>query len=97
MRHLSYNILTIDELKALFNNSTNVESWHAHWPGEVRGPWCRWLQVTEVAPEYEKHVAHKMDDARYATAAMNNLPHLIARIEELEKKVEQYENREFYL
>lgn len=78
---------TIPELKELEKNATQVVGWYPH-PGEggaVRGPFCRWFEVTDVAPEYEKHVASKMDDVRYAAAAMNNLPHLIEMLEKADK------------
>lgn len=68
--------LTADELLALYKKSTDVVSWYAH-PAEVRGPFCRWLTVSEVSPEYEKNVGTRADDAAYAAAAMNNVPYLL--------------------
>lgn len=78
---------TIEEIKELYKLSTMVVGWYSHHPGQVRGPFCRWFEVTDVAPEYQKYVASKADDARYAAAAMNNTPHLIDRIEELESQL----------
>jgi hypothetical protein len=75
---------TIPELKELEKNSTQVVGWYAH-PGQVRGPFCRWFEVTQVAPQYEKHVATQSDDAAYCAAAMNNLPHVIQMLERADK------------
>lgn len=73
---------SIAEIKEFYKNSTQVVGWYAH-PSEVRGPFCRWFTVSDVSPEYEKHVAYKGDDAKYAAAAMNNVIHLIDKIESL--------------
>lgn len=73
-------------LKELSKNATQVVGWYAH-PAQVRGPFCRWFEITEVAPEYEKNVGTRADDAKYCAAAMNYLPKLIERIEELETLV----------
>lgn len=75
---------TIEELKELEKNSTQVVGWYSH-PGQVRGPFCRWFEITPVAPEYEKHVATQSDDSKYCAAAMNNLPYLIQMIERSNK------------
>lgn len=69
--------LDIPALEALYNKSTHVVAWYAH-PAEVRGPFCRWLTVSEVAEQYRKHVGEQSDDTAYAAAAMNSIPHLIA-------------------
>lgn len=74
-------------LKELEAKSTQVVGWYAHHGGQVRGPFCRWFNVTEVAPEYKKNVAAASDDAKFCAAAMNYLPKLIERIEELEALV----------
>lgn len=81
----------LEELKRLKANSTQVVSWYPH-PSEVRGPFGRWLTVEEIPPEYRKNCGSRADDASYAAAAMNCLPDLIARIEELEEllAVEQF-------
>lgn len=71
-------------LKELEKKSTQVVGWYANYGGQVRGPFCRWFEATEVAPEYEKNVGTREDDAKYCAAAMNYLPKLIERIEELE-------------
>jgi len=70
-------------LKELEKNSTQVVGWYANG-GTVRGPFCRWFEVTQVAPEYEKNVGTATDDVKYCAAAMNYLPKLIERVEELE-------------
>jgi hypothetical protein len=81
----------IDELCELYAKSTKVVAWYSHYPGEVRGPFCRWLKVTEVDDQYKKHVAEIGDESRYAAAAMNNLPRLIVNIKQLEKRVAELE------
>lgn len=73
-------------LKDLEKNSTQVVGWYANGH-TVRGPFHRWFEVTKVAPEYEKNVGSMEDDVRYAAAAMNYLPKLIERIEELEAQL----------
>ena len=73
-------------LKELEKSSTQVVGWYANG-GTVRGPFNRWFEVTAVAPEYEKNVASSTDDVAYCAAAMNYLPKLIERIEELEALV----------
>lgn len=81
-----YNGYTIEELKELHKNST-VATWYAH-PGQVRGPFCRWFEVTEVEPQYQKHVAYKGDDTKYCAAAMNALPDMMALVEKQAKEIE---------
>jgi hypothetical protein len=73
----------IQEFKELCKNTTQVVAWYPH-PAEVRGPFCRWLTVSEVAPEYEKNVGTRHDDAKYAAAAMNIAPKLVAYLEKIE-------------
>ena len=83
------NVLTKErlvELREIANNSTWVVGWYAHRT-EVRGPFCRWLTVSEVLPKYEKHVAERSADALFAAAAMNSLVLLLDRIETLEEEV----------
>ena len=85
--HLAKTLLEeIQEFKELCKNATQVVAWYAH-PGQVRGPFSRWFEITEVAPEYEKFVGSRYDDARFAAAAMNLAPKLAARVEELEALV----------
>lgn len=75
-------------LKDLEKKSTQVVGWYANgYGGQIRGPFNRWFNVTEVAPEYQKHCGSAADDAQFAAAAMNYLPILIKRIEELETKL----------
>ena len=74
-------------LKDLEKKSTQVVGWYANYGGQVRGPFNRWFNVTEVAPEYQKHCGSAEDDAKFAAAAMNYLPVLIKRIEELEAQL----------
>lgn len=78
-------------LKELASCATQVVGWYPHGPGDqagtneatVRGPFRRWLFVTG-GEGYEQYVASHHDDAKYAAAAMNYLPKLVERIEELE-------------
>lgn len=60
--------------------ATKVVAWYAH-PTEVRGPFNRWLTVSDVAPKYRKHVASQADDAAYAAAAMNMVPKLLEALD----------------
>lgn len=79
------NVLTPErlmELREIANASTKVTGWYAH-SREVRGPFCRWFAVSEVAPEYRKHVADPVDDVRFAAAAMNSLVPLLDLVEKL--------------
>jgi len=71
-------------LKELEKSSTQVVGWYADHGGQVRGPFNRWFNVTEVAPKYQQHCGSASDDAKFAAAAMNYLPKLVERIEELE-------------
>lgn len=83
--HLGMAGLTLEPqlLRALWMKSTEVVAWYSNYPGEVRGPFCRWFKVTDVAPEYKKHVAEVGDDSAYAAAAMNALPHLLDHADRL--------------
>lgn len=73
----------IQLLKELADNATQVVGWYANGY-TVRGPFCRWFEVTKVDPQYERHVGTMEDDVKYCAAAMNYLPKLIERIEQLE-------------
>lgn len=73
-------------LKELEKNSTQVVGWYANGH-TVRGPFHRWFEVTKVAAEYEKYVGTMEADVQYAAAAMNYLPKLIERIEQLEAQL----------
>ncbi len=77
------------ELKELKEKSTPVVAWYAH-PGQVRGPFNRWFEITDVLPEHEKDVGKKADDAAYAAAAMNEVPRLVKIIEILHTVVKYY-------
>lgn len=74
-------------LKELEKKSTQVVGWYADYGGQIRGPFNRWFNVTEVAPEYKQHCGSASDDAKFAAAAMNYLPKLIERIEQLEEQL----------
>ncbi len=76
----------LNMLKELEKKSTQVVGWYANGH-TVRGPFHRWFEVTKVSPEYEKHVGRMEDDVAYAAAAMNYLPKLIERIEQLEAQL----------
>jgi hypothetical protein len=78
------------------SKSTKVVGWYPH-PGDgagwqVRGPFCRWFQVTEVSPEYRKHVASTEDDAIYCATAMMELPRLIKCVEVLSEEIKFIES-----
>lgn len=96
MKHFPVMMLDIPLLKELFQKSSYVCNWYAHGPGDqvdidtatVRGPYKRWFYVTG-GKGYEKYLGSVNDDAKYAAAAMNMMPHLIARIEELEKMLDK--------
>jgi hypothetical protein len=92
----------IEELKELKSKSTVVNGWYPHGAegdenseATVRGPFCRWLKVSQVQPEYRKHVADMADDAKYAAAAMNSAPKLVAALEEF-LKLEDSEDNDFF-
>lgn len=84
------SIHELELLKQLHERSTKVASWHVG-AAEVRGPFNRWLTVSEVPEMYRSNVASRSDDATYAAYAMNYLPKLIACIEDLRKQRDQLE------
>lgn len=84
------SIKELELLKELQKKSTQVVQWYAH-PAEVRGPFGRWLTVSEIPQEYQKHCGSRSDDATYAAYAMNWLPKLIECIEDLRKQRDQLE------
>lgn len=73
------------ELRELEKNSTQVVGWYSDYGGQIRGPFNRWFNVTEVADEYKKHCGSASDDARFAAAAMNAMPALLDYIQKLEE------------
>lgn len=76
----------LEFLKELKQKSTQVVGWYANGH-TVRGPFHRWFEVSKVSPEYEKNVGRMEDDVAYAAAAMNYVPALIERIEQLEAQL----------
>ena len=87
--------LDIEELKVLITKSTSVVNWYPHAydstegiGATVRGPFGRWLQVTEVSNK-DYPAAKPEDDAKYAAAAMNYLPHLVEEVERLREELAQ--------
>jgi hypothetical protein len=78
----------LDTLEELHSKSTRVVAWYPH-PGQVRGPFGRWFEITKGSNgmgdeiKYPTPVADTADDARYAAAAMNSVPKLIAEIRKL--------------
>jgi hypothetical protein len=72
----------MNEIRETSQKTTDVVAWYAH-SSEVRGPFCRWLEITDVLPEYQKHVAFKHDEAKYIAACLNYAPMLIEEIERL--------------
>jgi hypothetical protein len=79
-----------DKLREIASKATQVVSWYAH-PAEVRGPFHRWLNISEVDDKYKGNVASQADDAEFAAAAMNNLVPLLDTIDKLEKQVKSLE------
>lgn len=63
----------LTDFLTLAEKGTKVVSWYAH-NTEVRCPFCRWFTVSDVNPEYEKHVGTKADDCRFAAESMNLAP-----------------------
>lgn len=91
--------MTKDELKLLrelAEDSTKVVGWYAHGGGDrcelheatVRGPFGRWLKISDVGEKYRHEVALAEDDAKFAAAAMNNLVPLLDYVEELKTNIE---------
>ena len=79
-------------LKEHHSKSTKVVSWYADtYSTSVRGPFGRWLEVTEVNDSYKKNVASQSDDARYAASCMNSVPILIKVIERLQERCKKLE------
>lgn len=93
-RNFPSYLLDIDHLIGLWEKSTKVVAWYPH-PGNVRGPFGRWFNITPVDPQYEKHVASASDDAEYAAAAMNAVPYLIQEIESLRMELATHGIRTF--
>ncbi len=86
------SIKELEELKVLHAASTKVNQWYPHpYDGTIRGPFHRWLTVSEVDAQYAKNVAFRGDDVKYAAAAMNMLPKLIECIEDLRKQRDELE------
>lgn len=90
---------SITELRRIAEASTKVVQWDAHGKYQhphpeyatVRGPYNRWLLVTPVAEQYQKHVADQYADAEFAAAAMNALPELLEDWERMQKALEKIE------
>ena len=84
---------TLEALKELEKKSTQVVGWYSNYAnlGQVRGPFGRWITVSDVAPPYSNNVADVADDARYIEAAINMVPYLIEDIEKLQEKIKQLE------
>lgn len=70
----------VKQILETYENSTPVVGWYAH-PEEVRGPYCRWLTVSDVNPEYKKYVAAKSDETKFIAAALNFAPKLAKALE----------------
>ena len=88
-----YKTITDEDIKALREAefmSTDVVAWYPH-SHEVRGPFGRWLTVSEVDSSNKSHVADTFEDAKFAAAAMNALPHLLDLVESLKHKVQELE------
>lgn len=75
-----------------YEHSTKVVGWYAH-PEEVRGPFGRWLTVSEVSQDYKVQVAPRMDDSRFASACMNYGPKLAVKFLEMQAQLEEKDKR----
>lgn len=84
----------LEEMRKRCEASTKVVAWYAE-PAEVRGPFCRWLTVSEVDSKYLHNVASRADDAAFAAMAMNNVLPLLDALEvclgALEKEIQRQE------
>jgi len=86
---------SIDEIKEAIVKSTKVVNWYPYhyeqkegFGATVRGPNSRWLYVSEGYQTRESSsLASPNDDADYAAMAMNSLPFLVEKIEELESQL----------
>lgn len=90
MNHVAENTSIEDaiaDIKTTFANSTKVVGWYAH-STEVRGPFNRWLTVSEVPVEYKTSVASRTHDALYATMAMNFAPKIVQAYESAQAEIE---------
>lgn len=95
-----YPELSLKELRELAVKFTHVVGWYPHGPGDgyhpgqasVRGPFGRWFLLSggdNGMGDSVKHptpVADLIDDAKFASAAMNNLVPLLDEIERLENE-----------
>lgn len=87
--------LNLEQLKELMENSTDVVNWYAYSEfsgATVRGPWGRWFRVDDIVGPTKVHVASALDDAKYAAAAMNNLPKLIDELEQFRKTFDELQD-----
>lgn len=72
-------IPAFENLKEYQKESTQVVRWYWHFD-EVRGPFCRWFKITDVSPQYQKHVGSKLADSKFAAESMNFVTDLIKRL-----------------
>lgn len=80
----------INEILDSYKKSTKVVGWYAHpYAGEVRGPFNRWLTVSNVPDKYKKDVAEKSDDTLFASNAMNLAPKLAIELVKSQSKVDK--------
>lgn len=84
------SIADLEALKLTAQSSTKVNHWYLHGT-TIRGPFNRWLNVTEVDPAYKANVASAYDDALFAATAMNNMLKLIECIEDLRRQRDELE------
>lgn len=74
----------IKEMREIESKSTKVSAWYAHnEDNTVRGPYCRWLKVSEVGEQYKHNVAHASDDAIFFAMAANNFNAILSAMEVL--------------
>lgn len=76
----------LDELSKLCKKSTQVVGWYPHrYSGQIRGPYYRWFILQPGSDDGQGRLASPEDDIEFAAAAMNTLPHLVIKIQELEQ------------
>ena len=87
---------TVEEITEAFKNSTQAVGWYLHkydrslgGVATIRGPWHRWVSISEGNDDQKGYVADAQVDAEYFAMAINNTPHLIKKVEDLEDKIKK--------
>ena len=92
--HANRENLDIKSLREIASNSSRVVHWYLHsydstsgGASTVRGPWNRWITISEGNDPEFKHIATPQADAKFVYAAMNNFEPLLDRVEQLEAEL----------